>query len=50
MPCRSDYLESNDIEKELSKVAYLLDEIAGEGPLIRLLIIGATIEVFIIKR
>jgi hypothetical protein len=30
MPCNSDYLEATSLERELSKVACLLDEIAGK--------------------
>lgn len=29
MPCNSDYLEANGFEKEMSKVACLLDELEG---------------------
>ncbi len=29
MPCNSDYMEASSLERELSKVACLLDEIAG---------------------
>lgn len=30
MPCRSDYLDSNNLEKEMSKVVQLLDELDGK--------------------
>lgn len=30
MPCNSDYMESNQLEVHLSKVACLLDELAGK--------------------
>lgn len=30
MPCNSDYLEANDYERELSRVACLLDELDGK--------------------
>jgi hypothetical protein len=30
MPCNSDYLAANGIEKEMSKVACLLDELVGK--------------------
>lgn len=32
MPCRSEYLNPNDTEKELSRVLLLLDELDGKGP------------------
>jgi hypothetical protein len=31
MPCNGDYLDSNNLEKELTKVLLLLDELAGKG-------------------
>jgi hypothetical protein len=30
MPCQSDYLSANHFEKEISRVACLLDELAGK--------------------
>jgi len=35
MPCNSDYLDPDNRERELSRVACLLDEIAGKQPIDR---------------